>query len=253
MKIQVAQKERASAVIKKFVTLGLGKEKYGIEVSRAKEIIARYDIVPLPKTPEFIEGMISLRGEIIPVVDLRKRFSLTSKGRDADTRIIVIELHDFTIGIQVDKVFEVLKLSEDDIEPPPPLVSGLKTEYIEGVAEVKNVLITILNLDEIFSTTEKLVLGAIEGEGQEDEEEEEEARPVKTAKAASPEAEEEKEEGPAEIQTRSAVVNGEGMIEVRGKTYFVGKKFKGQEVTLKEDGGKLLVISGTSLFKEFDV
>ena len=98
-----AAAEKSTAVVKKFVTLGLGNERYGVEVSKAKEIIASYEIVPLPKTPDFIEGMISLRGEIIPVVDLRKRFSLTPKTRDSETRVIVVERHDCVGGIQVDK------------------------------------------------------------------------------------------------------------------------------------------------------
>ena len=147
--------------IKKFVTLGLGRERYGIEVSKVREIIARYEISSLPKTPDFIEGIISLRGRIIPVVDLRKRFELPHKERDAETRVIVIEMKDFAVGVQVDSVYEVLKLAEGVIEPPPALVSGLKADYMEGVAEVQGKLTTILNLDEIFSSTEKIVLSEV--------------------------------------------------------------------------------------------
>lgn len=150
-----------SKKIKKFVTLGLGNERYGIEVTRAKEIIARYEMVPLPKTAEFIEGIISLRGEIIPVVDLRKRFDLPTRERDADTRVILVEMKGFTVGIRVDHVYEVLKLSDDAIEPPPPMVSGLKADYLEGVAEYKGTLMAILNLDEIFSSNERTILGSV--------------------------------------------------------------------------------------------
>ncbi|HEX7126559.1 MAG TPA: chemotaxis protein CheW [Thermodesulfobacteriota bacterium] len=145
-------------MIKKFVTLGLGASRYAVEVSKVREILARFEVAPLPKTPAYIEGIISLRGEIIPVVDLRVRFELPAKVRDEETRIIVVELPDCQVGIKVDRVFEVLKLDEAAIEPPPPLVAGLKADYLEGVCEVQGRLVTILRLDAILSTTERIQL-----------------------------------------------------------------------------------------------
>ncbi|HEY8370672.1 MAG TPA: chemotaxis protein CheW [Thermodesulfobacteriota bacterium] len=145
-------------MIKKFVTLGLGASRYAVEVSKVREILARFEVAPLPKTPAYIEGIISLRGEIIPVVDLRVRFELPAKPRDEETRIIVVELPDCQVGIKVDRVFEVLKLDEAAIEPPPPLVAGLKADYLEGVCEVQGRLVTILRLDAILSTTERIQL-----------------------------------------------------------------------------------------------
>lgn len=234
-----AKAEKISMVVKKFVTLGLGEEKYGIEVGKTREIIARYEIVPLPKTPDFIEGIISLRGDIIPVVDLRKRFELESKARGEETRVIVVELREFTVGIQVDSVFEVLKLSEGDIEPPPPLVSGLKADYLEGVAEINEHLITILNLEKIFSTNEKVMLSELE--------EEEEAVATKTTAPK-------KKTATKETETSSAVtVDDAGMVDFRGKSYFVGKKHAGAEVELSEAGGKLTVLKGDKKLKGFDV
>lgn len=234
----------AAKKIKKFVTLGLGNERYGIEVTKTREIIARYEIVPLPKTPEFIEGIISLRGDIIPVVDLRKRFELPSRDRDADTRIIVIEMRDFSVGIQVDRVYEVLKLAEDAIEPPPPMVSGLKADYLEGVAEVQGKLTTILNLDEIFSTTERIMLSemevgaAVEGKG---------------GMNKSPRNE---EEAPSAVILKpacTAVVSDTGMVEYGGKSYYIGKKHRGSYVELSESGGRLTASIGSEKVKEFEV
>lgn len=233
------QSVKASLTVKKFVTLGLGKERYGIEVGKTREIIARYEIVPLPKTPQFIEGMISLRGDIIPVVDLRKRFELPSRARDSDTRIIVVELNDFTVGIQVDRVYEVLKLSSADIEPPPPLVSGLKAEYLEGVAEVKNTLVTILDLNKIFSTTEQLMLGEASGAAADE-------APVHAPAPAPAKA-------PAEEEAKTVVASADGMVSWRGKSYFVGKKYKGSSLSVKESGGKLRVFFGSDEVKSFDV
>lgn len=246
MKSEVDSTDK-SKKIKKFVTLGLGNERYGIEVTRTKEIIARYEIVPLPKTPDFIEGIISLRGDIIPVVDLRKRFELPFVERDEETRIIVIEMRDFTVGIQVDRVYEVLKLTEDAIEPPPPMVSGLKADYLEGVAEVRGKLTTILNLDEIFSSSERIILGDVEEQGSE----------LVGAYGNTPLRSSE----PAgrgdrpEVQTPAtlSVVSESGMVEYGGKSYYIGKKHKGASVELKETGGKLGAYHGGDRIKEFDI
>lgn len=241
MKSSVAEADKAKK-IKKFVTLGLGNERYGIEVTKTREIIARYEIVPLPKTPEFIEGIISLRGDIIPVVDLRKRFELPSRERDADTRIIVIEMRDFSVGIQVDRVYEVLKLTEDAIEPPPPMVSGLKADYLEGVAEVQGKLTTILNLDEIFSSTERIILGDVEAEavvgGQQTE--------VGANPVFAPQIE-------AITRIAPTIVSDTGMVEYGGKSYYVGKKHKGASVELSEVGGRLIASIGGERVKEFEI
>ncbi len=145
-------------MLKKFVTFGLGPSRYAIEVTKIREILARFEVAPLPKTPAFIEGIISVRGEIIPLVDLRVRFDLPPRPRDEETRIVVVELPDCHVGIKVDRVYEVLKLDEAAIEPPPALVAGLRAEYLEGVSEVRGQLVTILRLEAILSTTERIDL-----------------------------------------------------------------------------------------------
>lgn len=237
MRTEAAAVDRYRESVKKFVTFGLCSERYGIDVGKAKEILARYEIVPLPKTPEFIEGIISLRGDIIPIVDLRKRFSLPSKDKDNETRIIVLELKDFTVGIQVDTVFEVLKLAEDEVEPPPPLVAGLKAEYLEGVAEVEGRLTTILNLDEIFSSTERIELTDIELD-------EELAEGALEETAGDPEA-----AAKGEV-CEKIVVTDDGMAEFRGKSYFIGKRHKGCKVEICETGDKLKVSKNGKKIKE---
>lgn len=143
----------------KFVTFGLGSERFAVPIGKVREVIAKYEVVPLPNMPDFIEGIISLRGDIVPVVDMRKRFEITAtKEGTEENRVIVLDMDEVPVGIEVDVVHEVLKINEDDIEPPPKLVAGLSADYLEGVAEANGTLTVLLNMDRIFSTTERLVM-----------------------------------------------------------------------------------------------
>jgi len=249
------EREAAKAVeeIVKFVTFALGKEKYAVPVLRVKEIIARYDIAPLPKTPNFIEGIISLRGDIIPVVDLRKRFDLPVHDRTDENRLIVLEMDDFYVGIEVDAVFEVIKINAGQIEPPPALVAGLQADYLEGVCEIDSRLITILNLDTIFSPHEKNVL-------QDSSADDKSAAPaVPAAKvpqaeatggtlvpppAASPR--------PASPPKTAAVkVENDGRIRVNGASFFVGKAHAGKELQAEIADAEVRLLEGGKLLKSF--
>lgn len=233
-------KEKASSgATLKFITFGLGREKFGISIDEVKEIIAEYTIVPLPRTPEFIEGIISLRGDIIPIVDMRARFEMEPRENDDETRIIVLEMQDFAVGIQVDNVYEVLKLPEDAIEPPPKLVGGLKGEYIDGVAETKDKLTIILNLDEIFSATEKIVMK--EGLDLEKAPHDE----VKAENVSLPPKKEESN------KTSSYKVSSSGQINIRGKSYYIGKKYAGVTVSVAEDDEMMIVSKEGESIKEF--
>lgn len=142
----------------KFITFGLGRERFGIPIEDVREIIAGYETVPLPRAPAFIKGIISLRGDIIPVVEMRRRFEMPLRERDEETRVVVLEMKEFVVGVQVDTVYEVLKLPVEAIEPPPRFVAGLKADHLKGVAEVDGKLTIILDLDRIFSTTEKIIM-----------------------------------------------------------------------------------------------
>ncbi len=236
--------DTAAKAVLKFITFGLGREKFGIAIDEVKEIIAAYEIVPLPRTPDFIEGIISLRGDIIPVVEMRARFDMPPREYDEETRVIVLEMKDFAVGIQVDNVYEVLKLTEDAIEPPPRFMAGLKGDYIDGVAEAKGRLTIILNLDEIFSTTEKIAMreevdaaegtiGNIETETGKEE----------TAEPASKTA----------SKPLTAMVSLSGQIGIRGKNYYVGKKYAGEDVTVSETDTAVTLFLGGEKIKEFKV
>ncbi len=141
------------------VTFGIGEETFGIEILKVQEIIRMVEMTHVPNTPAFVEGVINLRGRIIPVIDLRLRLGFQAREHDTKTRIIVIEINQVTAGFVVDAVFEVLRIPADSIEPPPPVIAGLDAEYISGAGSVKNRLLMLLDLERLLSRKEKTALG----------------------------------------------------------------------------------------------
>lgn len=143
------------------VVFGLGKEEFGIDISRVREIVRLQNITAIPQSMDFVEGIVNLRGQIVPIVDLCKRFGVVIAGdmEEASRRIIVVNMEDQNIGILVDGVSEILRIPDEAIEPTPPIVAGgIDSEFIRGVAKVENRLIITLDLDRIFSLEEKAVL-----------------------------------------------------------------------------------------------
>jgi len=133
----------------------LGNEIYGIDVMRIKEIIPYLQITKVPQTPDFIEGIINLRGVVIPIVDMFKRFGLPPAQTTKETRIIVIEVGDKLIGLIVDSVSEILTLSKDVLEPAPEMLrTSIKKDYIKDIAKLDSKLIIIIDIDLIFSKEE---------------------------------------------------------------------------------------------------
>ena len=140
------------------VTFGIGEEEFGIEILKVQEIIRMVEITRVPNAPDFVEGVINLRGKIIPVIDLRCRFGFQARAHDKKTRIIVVEINRIVAGFVVDSVFEVLRVPAHLIEPPSPVISGLDTEYISGVAKLSHRLLIMLDLERLLSREEKSVL-----------------------------------------------------------------------------------------------
>ena len=144
------------------VVFGLGSEEFGIDISQVREIVRLQNITAIPQSLDFIEGIVNLRGQIVPIVDLCKRFE-TKNGRNADEsqrRIIVVNMGNQNIGVLVDGGSEILRIPEESVEPTPPIVAnGVSSDFIRGVAKVENRLIIILDLDRIFTLEEK---GALE-------------------------------------------------------------------------------------------
>lgn len=141
-----------------FVVFKLGDEEYGIPITQVKEIIRLTTPTKIPKSPAFIEGVINLRGEIMPIVDLKKRFELELSEYDSDARIIVVEISDHICGITVDAVSEVLRISTSSIEPPPGMMANIDVEYIAGVGKVEDRLLIILDIDKLFNDDEQQAL-----------------------------------------------------------------------------------------------
>ncbi len=141
-----------------FVIFKLANEHYGVEIATVESIIKLQTITALPRAPEFVEGVINLRGTVLPVIDLRKRFDLVRAEESRDTRIVVVEIEGQTVGMIVDAVNEVLRVPVEDIEPPSPLVTTVDSTFITGIAKVSERLIILLDLHKVLSFEEKLKL-----------------------------------------------------------------------------------------------
>jgi purine-binding chemotaxis protein CheW len=132
------------------VTFSLGSEEFGVDIMLVQEIIRIPPITRVPKAPNYVEGVINLRGNVIPVISLRTRFNMT---RVADTdlsRIIVLQVQAKVFGIRVDAVTEVLRIDSEAIEPPPPIALGMDSQYIRGVGKIGERLLILLELDQIM-------------------------------------------------------------------------------------------------------
>jgi purine-binding chemotaxis protein CheW len=148
--------------ILQLVTFKLGTEEFGVDILKVQEINKMMNITKIPNAPAFIEGVINLRGKIIPIVDLRKRLGFREKPYDKSTRIIVVELEGLVLGFIVDSVSEVLRIPGNTIEPPPSMVAGIESEYIEGVGKLDDRLLILLELKKIFSSPERKDIENIE-------------------------------------------------------------------------------------------
>ena len=142
------------------VTFSIGSEEFGVDILKVIEIIRTMEITKVPKAPAFVEGVINLRGLVIPIIDLRRRFGLAEKAGDSDTRIIVIEINGMSVGFVVDSVSEVLRIPANTVEPAPPVVAGVDSDYISGVGKLEDRLLILLDLDKLLSADDLESLGA---------------------------------------------------------------------------------------------
>lgn len=132
------------------VTFSIGTEEFGVDIMKVQEIIRIPPITRVPKAPSYIEGVINLRGNIIPVVNLRVRFGMPA-GEETDlSRIVVLQVNTKVFGVRVDGVTEVLRLESEAIEPPPPVALGMDASFIRGVGKIGERLLILLNLDQLM-------------------------------------------------------------------------------------------------------
>ncbi len=138
----------------KYLTFRIADEDYAVEIRYVTEIIGIQKITQLPEMPNFIKGVINLRGQVIPVIDVRLRFKVEEKEYEDRTCIIVVNVQDVLFGLIVDTVSEVLNIENENISPPPKSNFGHKNKYIQGIGKAADSIKIILNLNKIFSENE---------------------------------------------------------------------------------------------------
>jgi purine-binding chemotaxis protein CheW len=146
------------------VSFKLGSEEYGVDIAQVQEINRMVAVTHVPRAPQFMEGVINLRGQLIPIIDLRARFGMPREEHTKNTRIVVTEIGTKRVGMVVDSVSEVLRLPVDQVEPAPEMLTGVDTEYIRGVGKIEDRLIILLDLGRIISGAEKHELEASDAE-----------------------------------------------------------------------------------------
>ena len=155
------QMQRKDDELLQLVTFSIGEEEFGVDILKVQEIIRTMEITKVPRAQDFVEGVINLRGKVIPIIDLRRRFGFTSKEHDKHTRIIVIEINNMIVGFVVDSVSEVLRIPAATVEPPPPVVAGVESEYISGVGKLQDRLLILLDLDKLLSSEDMEALAQV--------------------------------------------------------------------------------------------
>ena len=159
---EVKDRHEIEAELNQLISFMVGEEEYGLDILRVKEVIRIREITRLPQAPSFVKGIINLRGDVIPIIDLRDKFGLEHREYTAMTRVIVVDVDGKLVGMVVDAASQVVRIPADQIEPPPPIAGGLSVEYIRGVGKLDERLIILLQIDRILSTEEKVELKNLE-------------------------------------------------------------------------------------------
>ncbi len=140
---------------KQLVIFELGSENFGIDIASVEGIVKLQEITRIPQAPSYMEGITNLRGSVLPVIDLHKRFGMAAHERTNETRIVVANVDNLKIGMIVSAVSEVLTIDDNVIEPPPPMVSNVNSEFITGVAKIDKRLVILLDLGKVLTSEEK--------------------------------------------------------------------------------------------------
>lgn len=152
---------RDRPAVLQLVTFTIGDEAFGIDILQVQEIIRPVAVTRVPHAPAFVEGMINLRGRVVPILDLRKRFGLPARAADRFARVLVVEVGDRIVGFLVDAVREVLHVETAQIEPPPAFATGIDGHYITGIARLEERLLILLDLLRVLTPDERAALPTI--------------------------------------------------------------------------------------------
>lgn len=144
-----------STELLQLVSFKIGNEEFGVDILKVQEIIKMVSVTKVPNSPVFVEGVINLRGKVIPIVDLRTRLGLEKAGQNKDTRIVVVDVDSRIIGFIVDSVSEVLRIPVNITEAPPEIATGINSDFIKSVGKLEDRLLILIDLDKILSISEK--------------------------------------------------------------------------------------------------
>lgn len=148
----------AGSDILQLVTFTLGNEEYAVDILKVQEINRMKEITRVPNSPPYVEGVINLRGKVIPVVSLRKKFGLEERENDEQSRIMIMDIQGITMGLVVDSVSEVLRIPASTVEPTPPMASNISAEFIKGIAKMEDRLIILLDMDRLIGKQEETMM-----------------------------------------------------------------------------------------------
>ncbi len=142
--------------ILQLVTFNMGTEEYAVNILNVQEINRMTEIAKVPNAPSYVEGVINLRGRVIPVVSLSKRFGFVEKDQDEQSRIIIMDIQGITIGVIVDSVSEVLRIPANTVDPAPHIATEMGTEFIKGIAKMEDRLIILIDMDLLIERSESV-------------------------------------------------------------------------------------------------
>lgn len=163
--MQEESRKTVSDEIVQLVSFHIGEEEFAVDILNIQGINRMIEITKVPNAPEYVEGIINLRGKVIPIIDLRKRLGMLPKEYDKHTRFIVVEIETKVIGFVVDSVNEVLRINRSICEPPPAAVAGVDSDFITSVGKLDDRLLILLDLEKILSEKMKRELGSFENMG----------------------------------------------------------------------------------------
>jgi len=158
---EIEEQTKVSSELLQLVSFVLGNEEFGVDILCVQEINRMLQITKVPNAPAYVDGIINLRGRVIPVIDLRQKLGLPRKEHDHNTRIIVVEVNNKTVGFIVDGVKEVLRIPVSITEAPPEIAAGINSEYIKSVGKLEDRLLILIDLEKTLSTSDVTELNEV--------------------------------------------------------------------------------------------